>query len=131
MSYLTYIVKNSIFKNSIVAKNPEYRDLFPGALEMMILQSLRLKPMHGYALAKHIKHVSDDLLQVEEGSLYPALQRMLKGGWLKSKVGVSAKNRPIRIYSLTDAGRKRLQQELSSFEKMFAGIRRVLAVAQP
>jgi transcriptional regulator len=114
----------------MVTKNPEYRDLFPGALEMMILQSLRLKPMHGYALAKHIKHVSDDLLQVEEGSLYPALQRMLKGGWLKSKVGVSAKNRPIRIYSLTDAGRKHLEQEVSSFEKMFAGIRRVLAVAQ-
>jgi PadR family transcriptional regulator, regulatory protein PadR len=113
-----------------VTKNAEYRDLFPGALEMMILQSLRLKPMHGYALAKHIKHVSDDLLQIEEGSLYPALQRMLKEGWLKSKVGVSAKNRPIRIYSLTDAGRKHLEQELSSFKQMFAGIRRVLAVAQ-
>src|ERR1700685_4279158 len=68
-----------------VTKNPEYRDLFPGALEMMILQSLRLQPMHGYALAKHIKQVSDDLLQIEEGSLYPALQRMLKEGWLESK----------------------------------------------
>jgi PadR family transcriptional regulator, regulatory protein PadR len=112
-------------------KNPEYRDLFSGALEMMILQSLRLKPMHGYALAKHIRHVSEDLLQIEEGSLYPALQRMLKEGWLRSKVGVSAKNRPIRIYSLTDAGLKHLEQEVSSFEKMFAGIRRVLAVAQP
>jgi PadR family transcriptional regulator, regulatory protein PadR len=111
-----------------MTKNPEYRDLFPGALEMMILQSLRLKPMHGYALAKHIKQVSDELLQIEEGSLYPALQRMLKEGWLKSKVGVSAKNRPIRIYRLTDAGRKHLELELSSFEKMFAGITRVLAV---
>lgn len=97
---------------------------------MMILQSLRLKPMHGYALAKHIKHVSADLLQIEEGSLYPALQRMLKEGWLRSKVGVSAKNRPIRIYSLTDTGLKHLEREVSSFEKMFAGIRRVLAVAQ-
>jgi len=114
-----------------MTKNPEYRDLFPGALEMMILQSLRLKPMHGYALAKHIKQVSEDLLQIEEGSLYPALQRMLKQGWVKSKVGVSAKNRPIRIYSLTAAGLKHLEQELSSFEKMFAGIRRVLAAAQP
>jgi len=111
--------------------SPEYRDLFPGALEMMILQSLRLKPMHGYALAKHIKAVSDDLLQIEEGSLYPALQRMLKEGWLKSKAGVSAKNRPIRIYSLTDAGRKHLESEISSFEKMFAGFRRVMAMAQP
>jgi PadR family transcriptional regulator, regulatory protein PadR len=113
-----------------VTKNPEHRDLFPGALEMMILQSLRLKPMHGYALTKHIKRVSDDLLRIEEGSLYPALQRMLKEGWLRSEVGVSAKNRPIRIYRLTKAGRKHLEQEISSFEKMFAGITRVLAVVQ-
>lgn len=97
---------------------------------MMILQSLRVKPMHGYALAKHIKQVSDDLLQVEEGSLYPALQRMLKQGWVKSKTGVSAKNRPVRIYSLTSAGLKHLEQELSSFEKMFAGITRVLAAVE-
>lgn len=97
---------------------------------MMILQSLRSKPMHGYALAKHIKQVSEDLLQIEEGSLYPALQRMLKAGWLESEVGVSAKNRPIRIYRLTVDGLKHLEQELSSFEKMFAGIMRVLAAAQ-
>lgn len=97
---------------------------------MMILQSLRLKPMHGYALAKHIRQVSDDLLQVEEGSLYPALQRMLKQGWVKSKVGISEKNRPIRIYTLTNAGLKHLEQEVSSFEKMFAGIRRVLAAVE-
>ena len=114
-----------------MTKNPDYRDLFPGALEMLILQSLRLKPMHGYALAKHIKQVSDDLLQIEEGSLYPALQRMLKEGWVRSKAGISAKNRPIRIYSLTAAGLKRLESERSSFEKMFDGIRRVLAVAGP
>lgn len=97
---------------------------------MMILQSLRLKPMHGYALTKHIKSVSDNLLQIEEGSLYPALQRMLKEGWLESEAGVSAKSRPIRIYKLTEAGIQHLERELSSFEKMFAGITRVLAVAQ-
>ena len=114
----------------VKTQSPEYRDLFPGALEMMILQSLRLKPMHGYALAKHIKQVSDELLQIEEGSLYPALQRMLKQGWLKSKLGVSEKNRPIRVYSLTNAGRKRLEREVDSFEKMFAGIRRVLAAVE-
>jgi PadR family transcriptional regulator PadR len=113
-----------------MAKNPESRDLFPGALEMMILQSLRLRPMHGYALVKHIKQVSDNLLQIEEGSLYPALQRMLKEGWLESEMGMSAKNRPTRIYQLTDAGVRHLEQEVSSFEKMFAGITRVLAVAQ-
>jgi len=97
---------------------------------MMILQSLRLKPMHGYALAKHIKQVSDDLLQIEEGSLYPALQRMLKQGWVKSKLGISEKNRPIRIYSLTNAGIKHVEKEVSSFEKMFAGITRVLAAVE-
>src|ERR1700734_2847840 len=113
-----------------MAKNPEHRDLFPGALEIMILQSLRLKPMHGYALVKHIKQVSDNLLQVEEGSLYPALQRMLREGLLESKEGVSAKGRPTRIYRLTDAGMRHLEKEVSSFEKMFAGITRVLAVAK-
>jgi PadR family transcriptional regulator PadR len=108
---------------------PEHRDLFPGALEMMILHSLRSKPMHGYALVKHIKQVSDNLLQVEEGSLYPALQRMLREGWLESDAGISAKGRPTRIYRLTPAGRRRLKQEVSSFEKMLAGIVRVLGVA--
>jgi PadR family transcriptional regulator PadR len=113
-----------------MAKNPEHRDLFPGALEVMILQSLRLKPMHGYALVKYIKQVSDNLLQVEEGSLYPALQRMLREGWLESEIGTSAKGRPTRIYRLTEAGLRHLEQEVVSFEKMFAGIARVLAVVK-
>lgn len=110
--------------------NAQYRDLFPGALELMILQTLRIKPMHGYALAQHIKTISDDLLQIEEGSLYPALQRMLKAGWLESEMGLSARNRPVRIFKVTQAGAKHLEEEISSFEKMFAGITRVLAIAQ-
>ncbi len=113
-----------------MAKNPEHRDLFPGALEIMILQSLRLRPMHGYALVKHIKQVSENLLQIEEGSLYPALQRMLREGWLESEAGTSAKGRPTRIYWLTDAGLRHLEQEVVSVEKMFTGITRVLAVAR-
>jgi PadR family transcriptional regulator, regulatory protein PadR len=113
-----------------MAKKPEHRDLFAGALEMMILHSLRLKPMHGYALVKHIKQVSDNLLQIEEGSLYPALQRMLKEGWLEAEAGISAKGRPTRIYRLTSAGLRRLEQEVSSFERMFAGINRVLAAGE-
>lgn len=113
-----------------MAKDSARRDLFPGALELMILQSLRLRPMHGYALAKHIKQVSDDLLQVEEGSLYPALQRLLREGLLDSEAGVSAKGRPTRIYRVTEAGLRHLEKEVSSFEKMFAGITRVLAVGQ-
>jgi PadR family transcriptional regulator, regulatory protein PadR len=86
--------------------------------------------MHGYALAQHIKAVSDDLLQIEEGSLYPALQRMLKTGWLKSEMGVSARDRPVRIFKVTSAGRNHLEEERLSFEKMFAGITRVLSVAE-
>ena len=113
-----------------MAKNSQHRDLFPGALEIMILQSLRLKPMHGYALVKHIQQVSGDLLQVEEGSLYPALQRMLKEGWLEAETGVSAKGRPTRIYGLTDAGLRHLEKEVVSFERMFTGITRVLAIAR-
>ena len=113
-----------------MAKTSENRDLFAGALELMILQTLKRKPMHGYALVQHIKALSDDLLHIEEGSLYPALQRMLKTGWLKSEMGLSARNRPVRIFRLTAAGRKHLEEERLSFEKMFAGISRVLAVAQ-
>jgi transcriptional regulator len=112
-----------------MAKNSDQRDLFPGALELMVLQSLRLRPMHGYALAKHIKQVSDDLLQVEEGSLYPGLQRMLKCGWLESEAGISAKGRPTRVYRVTTAGIQHLEKEMSSFERMYTGITRVLAVA--
>src|SRR6202012_3667331 len=111
-------------------KDSDRRDLFPGALELMILQSLKFRPMHGYALVKHIKQVSDNLLQVEEGSLYPALQRMLKNGLLASEMGVSAKGRPTRIYRLIDAGTRHLEKEVVSFEQMFAGITRVLAVAR-
>ena len=96
----------------------------------MILHSLRVKPMHGYALVKHIKQVSDDLLQIEKGSLYPALQRMLREGLLESKEGVSAKGRPTRIYRLTKLGIKHLEKEISSFDQMFAGISRVLASAK-
>jgi PadR family transcriptional regulator PadR len=111
-------------------KSPEHRDLFSGALELMILHSLRVKPMHGYALVKHIKAASDELLQVEEGSLYPALQRMLKEGLLESEAGVSAKGRPTRIYRVTDAGKRHLKAEISSYEKMSTGISRVLAAVR-
>jgi len=105
------------------------RDLFPGALEMMNLQSLRRAPMHGYALAQLIKRNSDDLLQIEEGSLYPALQRMLKAGWVAAEWGLSARNRRVRIYKITAAGRKQLDREVSSFERMLQGIARVMRPA--
>lgn len=108
----------------------QYRDLFPGALELMILKTLSSRPMHGYALSQRLKEISEDYLEIEEGSLYPALQRMLKNGWLKTELGVSARNRPVRIFKVTEAGRKRLQKELASVERMFAGINRVLTLAE-
>ena len=106
------------------------RDLFPGALEIMILQTLRRESLHGYALVPRIKHRSDNELQVEEGSLYPALQRMLAAGWLKSEWGISSTNRRVRLYRLTAAGRKHLDREVSSFERMLKAIARVLAPAR-
>jgi transcriptional regulator len=105
---------------------PENRDLFPGALEMMVLQTLRCGPLHGYALAQLIKRTSDELLQVEEGSLYPALQRMLKAGWLAAVWGVSSTNRRVRVYRVTPEGCKQLERQVSSFERMLEGIARVM-----
>ena len=107
---------------------PKSRDLFPGALEMMVLRLVQREPLHGYALVQRIKHVSNDMLQVEEGSLYPALQRLLKARLLKAEWGVSASNRRVRIYRITRAGRKHLTAEISSFEKMLEGIGLVLAL---
>lgn len=108
-------------------RRPEERDLFPGALEMMVLRTLQRQPLHGYALAQHIKRMSNDLLQIEEGSLYPALQRLLKSGLVEAEWGISAAKRRIRIYRLTAAGRKHLKIEVSSFERMLEGIQRVLS----
>jgi PadR family transcriptional regulator, regulatory protein PadR len=105
------------------------RGLFPGALEMMILQTLRRGPLHGYAIAQSIKQSSEDLLRVEEGSLYPALQRMLKARWVEAEWTVSATNRRVRQYGLTAAGRKQLEREISQFERMFQGIRKVMRPA--
>jgi PadR family transcriptional regulator PadR len=107
--------------------SPESRDLFPGALEMMTLQALRRQPSHGYALVQHIRQTSKELLQVEEGSLYPALQRMLKAGLVKARWGVSATGRRVRTYELTPRGKKHLSEEISKFERMLAGIKLVLS----
>ena len=108
-----------------MTENPA-RDLFPGALEMMILESLRRQPAHGYALVQHIQQRSNNLLQVEEGSLYPALQRLLKAKLVKAEWGVSATNRRVRTYQITASGLRHLEQQISSFERMFEGIALVL-----
>ena len=109
----------------------ERKDLFPGALEMMVLQTLQQQPMHGYALVQHIRRRSNDLLQVEEGSLYPALQRLLKDGSVKARWSVSATGRRVRTYEITSKGARRLHEEITSFEQLLEGIRLVLAPIEP
>jgi PadR family transcriptional regulator, regulatory protein PadR len=108
-------------------KKTAQRDLFPGALEMMILRILRRQPSHGYALVQQIKRTSHDLLQIEEGSLYPALQRLLKAELVTAEWGISSTNRRVRIYKLTRAGAKHLERQVSTFEQMLEGVTRVLA----
>ncbi|MGH9664038.1 MAG: PadR family transcriptional regulator [Bryobacteraceae bacterium] len=107
------------------------RDLFPGALEMMVLQILRLEPMHGYALAQRIKQMSNEILKVEEGSLYPSLQRLLKQDYVQAAWTQSATNRRIRVYRITRSGIRHLEREISSFEQMLMGISLVLTPAKP
>ena len=103
------------------------RDLFPGALEMMILESLRRQPAHGYALVQHIQQRSNNLLEVEEGSLYPALQRLLKAKLVKAEWTVSpSTHRRVRIYEITATGMRHLEREISRFDRMLEGIQMVL-----
>ena len=107
------------------------RDLFPGALEIMILESLRRQPAHGYALVQHIQQRSKNLLQVEEGSLYPALQRLLKARLVKAEWTISSStNRRVRIYEITKDGLRHLEREISSFDRMLEGIQMVLGPAR-
>ena len=108
------------------SKQANERDLFPGALEMMILQTLQWQPMHGYALVQHLKARSRDLLQVEEGSLYPALQRLLRAGLLQADWETSPANRRVRTYKITPSGVRHLEREVSSFAQMLKGISLVL-----
>jgi PadR family transcriptional regulator PadR len=101
-------------------------EFLPGTLYMLVMRALANGPLHGYAIAKLIKQSSDDALSVEEGSLYPALNRMLAKGWLKAEWGVSESNRKARFYRLTPEGRKQLQQESREFERLIRGIQLVM-----
>jgi transcriptional regulator len=102
----------------------------PGTLYMLILRTLaRSGEMHGYEIANSIEQLSEDVLQVEEGSLYPALQRMLIKGWVTAKWGTTAGNRRARYYKLTAAGRKQLEAELLQFERVMGAITRVIQTA--
>ncbi len=106
--------------------NPE---LLPGTLYLLILRTLRAGPLHGYAIAKRIKEASLDGLQIEDGSLYPALNRMLVKGWLVSSWGTSENNRKARFYRLTPAGRKQLEAEAGEFDRLVRAIQLVMRTA--
>jgi PadR family transcriptional regulator PadR len=109
-----------------MVRPPGKDDLLPGTLEMLILRTLARGSAHGYAIARHIQQTSRDVLQVEEGSLYPALQRLLVKGWVTAEWGTSETNRRARYYQMTPAGRKRLGQEVASFERLVQAIGLVL-----
>ena len=102
------------------------RELLPGTLDMLILSSLLVQSMHGYAIAQHIQRLSQDKLRVEEGSLYPALQRMRQKGWIKAQWGQTPNNQRARYYTITPSGRKQLGVEESSFAQVLAAINLVM-----
>ena len=108
------------------ARTRSKNELLPGTLEMLILKTLSIESMHGYGIAQHIQMLSADVLTVEEGSLYPALQRMLVKGWVSAEWKTSANNRRARFYKLTAAGKKQLGVEESRFSQVSGAILRVM-----
>jgi transcriptional regulator len=113
-----------------MGKNPSTNpELLPGTLYLLVLRTLRAGPLHGYAIAKRIRDASEQGLEIEDGSLYPALNRMLVKGWLAAEWGISENNRKARFYRLTAEGRKQLARETATFDHLVAAIQRVLRTA--
>jgi PadR family transcriptional regulator PadR len=108
---------------------PETPQLLPGTLFMLILRSLSRGPLHGYAIARRIQDLSENGLQIEDGSLYPALNRMLVKGWLAAEWGISENHRKARFYTLTREGRKQLDTEAKEFDKLIRAIQLVMRTA--
>lgn len=104
-------------------------DLLPGTVDLLLLRVLATGPMHGYGIAQRVKQLSDQVLQLGESSLYPALQRLLVSGWAKAEWGASENNRRARYYTLTPAGRKQLTAERKEFAQMIEAIQKVLELA--
>jgi PadR family transcriptional regulator PadR len=100
--------------------------LLPGTLDLLLLKALSLEPMHGYGIAQRLRQISGDVFQVEEGTLYPALQRLLAKGWVAGEWKQTENNRRARYYKLTAAGRKQLQMQRTEFEKLLGAIVRVM-----
>ena len=108
---------------------PSRRELLPGTLDMLILKTLTVQPMHGYGIAQHIQRLSRDVLQVEEGSLYPALQRMRQRGWLVAEWGETPNRQRARYYTISAEGRKQLGEQETRFAEMLQAIERVMGPA--
>jgi transcriptional regulator len=104
-------------------------DVLQGTLDLLILRTLARGPMHGYGIAVHIQHVSDEALRVEEGSLYPALHRMEQAGWIAAEWALTETNRRAKYYKMTAQGRRQLQQAEESFDQLVKGVRAVLRYA--
>lgn len=104
----------------------ERSDLLQGTLDMLILKALQLEPMHGFGISVRIRQISEDVLRVEQGSLYPALYRLEEQGWVKASWGVSENNRKARFYELTKLGRKQLEKETANWERLSLAINQVL-----
>ena len=102
------------------------RDILPGMLDMLILKTLSVQPMHGYGIAQHLLRLSRDVIRVEEGSLYPALQRMRQKGWIKAEWRQTPNNQRARYYTITDAGRRQLGEQEAGFAELIAAIQQVL-----
>jgi transcriptional regulator len=102
------------------------RDLLPGTLDMLILKTLTIQPMHGYGIAQHLQRLSDDVIRVEEGSLYPALQRMRQKGWIQAEWRQTPNNQRARYYTVTRAGRRRLGDEQAGFLELVRAIGRIM-----
>jgi transcriptional regulator len=104
-------------------------DLLPGTLELLILKAVSHGTKHGYGIVEHLRTTSDDVLQVGESALYPALQRLLVNGWVKAAWGMSENNRRARYYTLTAAGRRQLAAERAEFDRLVGAIQGVLGTA--
>ena len=105
------------------------RELLPGTLDMLILKTLSVQAMHGYGVAQHLQRLSADVIQVEEGSLYPAFHRMRQKGWIKSEWRQTPNNQRARYYWITPLGRKQLDQQEEGFEELMAAVKRIMRFA--
>ena len=102
------------------------RDLLPGMLDMLVLKTLSVQTMHGYGIAQHLQRLTQDVIQVEEGSLYPALQRMRQKGWIKAQWGMTPNNQRARYYEITADGRRQLGEQQAGFAELMTAVRRVM-----